>query len=141
MTNNPRTGRPISSHGPLENYLSRNAVRELLVKHGFANVDDWVKIVMRESQGDPMATVDTRGMTDAELHAYWGPHYATIKLGQELSLGLFQLNVFVHRDPKTGDYLPGWEPLTLLDADANAAQAFVLSSGGVNFKPWGGKPA
>jgi Lysozyme like domain len=126
---NPSTGKPVVTHGTSR--LSNADIRDLLVRHGFANVDAWVAIVLRESGGDPAVTTDTRGMSDAELHAYWGPRFDGKKLATEYSVGLFQVNVLAN---------PGFDPSTLTDPDASAQAAYALSRGGTNFAPWGGRP-
>ena len=151
--NNPKSGQPIVSHGPKAGYLTRQAIADLLAAHGFANVDAWVKIVMRESGGgDPAATVDTRGMSDDELHTYWGKRFDGKKLLPEYSAGLFQVNLLANLSlvAKVLDH-PEWsDPANAYGIDSAASSlreaensmkvAFALSSGGQNFGPWGGKP-
>lgn len=126
MTLNPRTGNPILTLG--SRVLSHGDLVDLLERHGFPASEQvaWLAIIARESGGHPNATVDTRGMTPTELATYWKKPALP-----EYSVGLFQLNVLAR---------PGLNPETLLDPEENAAAAYMISKGGTDFAPWGGRP-
>jgi hypothetical protein len=100
---------------------------------GFADVETAVAIAMRESGGSADVVVDTRGMSSDELAAYWGRPAL-----EELSVGLWQINVLAHRA-----LVPGGDTLDsaveeLKAPEVNARTALALSSGGTQWRAWGG---
>lgn len=108
--------------------LSNDEIRALLTRHGFPNVEAWLRIILHESGGNPEASVDTRGLTDEELHAFWRmPPSKKLDPRGEYAIGLFQINTV--RNTK-------YPPEALKDPDTNAAYAFELSNHGTNFGPW-----
>jgi hypothetical protein len=127
MQNNPRTGKPIVTRGPLP--LADEELRELLA--GFSDVNKAFRIAKRESNGNADIVVDTRGMTPAELRAYWGKPAL-----EELSVGLFQINVLAHASEIPGDTVDA-KVAALKDPHMNVAVALaiVAKSG---WAPWGG---
>jgi len=125
---NPTTGRPVSSWGPAAK-LSHEEMLALAEKHGFVDPAKAAAIAMRESGGHPDALVDTVGMTDAQLHQFWGPKYARTKLLQECSSGLWQINTLA---------FPQYDCEALKDPDFAAQAAFEISKGGTDWKAWGG---
>ena len=138
---NPRTGKPIVTPGTKK--LSSAEIRALAAASGIADVDKALAIAIRESGGYADVVVDTRGMTLAELQAYWPD--PTKKYGPELSVGLWQINVLANgallgldaealKDPATD---PSEAIAKLADPAANAATlaALVKAHG---WAPWGG---
>jgi len=138
---NPRTGKPIVTPGTKK--LSSAEIRALAVGSGVANADKALAIAIRESGGYADVVVDTRGMSLAELQAYWPDH--TKKYGPELSVGLWQINVLANgallgldaealKDPAAD---PSEAIAKLADPAANAATlaALVKAHG---WAPWGG---
>jgi Lysozyme like domain len=111
--------------------LSQAEIRALLLKHNFpeASIPKAIAIAIHESGGDPGAVVDTRGLTMAELHAFWGPSFDNVKLDPrgEYACGLWQTNVVSS---------PQFDPERLLDTDYAADALFSLSQGGKVWTPW-----
>jgi len=129
---NPSTGLPIVQPGTHK--LSNDELRALIAKHGFADASKAFAIAKRESGGFSDVVVDTRGMSANDLVAYWGKAAA-----QELSVGLWQINVLANRElvpdeTQTDDGAVA----ALKDADTNASVAAKLSNGGTTWGPWGG---
>ncbi|MDE3097017.1 MAG: hypothetical protein KGK07_13595 [Chloroflexota bacterium] len=126
---NPSTGRPIVTRGG--HTLTDAELRDLIARHGFADAAKAFAIAKRESGGQADVIVDTRGMSAAQLLAYWGKPAAP-----ELSAGLWQINVLAN-----GALVPGADVDTkasaLTDPDTNAATALALSHGGSSWGPWG----
>lgn len=129
---NPKTGAPIVRLGSI--VWTQEQIRELVQRKGFRDVEKAVAIAWRESQhGHVEAVVDTRGMSKDELHAYWGAPAL-----EELSVGLWQLNAWAHRDPMTNAIPEEWNPERLKDPEYNADRALALSRQGTWWGPWGG---
>jgi len=133
---NPRTGQPISSFGGRK--LSVVELLDLATHAGFLDPELAVKHAIHESGGWTEALADTRGMTDAELHAAWGPTYDGKKLYEEYSVGLWQVNVFdpnVRRAASLPDDFDA-AAAAMKDPEQNARAIAALTHKGVS---WGGK--
>jgi hypothetical protein len=145
MIKNPRTGRPIVTPGTRK--MTADEIRDLVRRHGIRDVEKAVSIALRESGGGWVdAVVDTRGMTDTELHLYWPPSFAKKKLYPELSVGLWQVNLLANAR------LVGLDPGALTDPEADASAGIALlsdpetnaeclaklSNRGTSWGPWGG---
>lgn len=129
---NPRTGKLIVTRSG--NVLSPEALRQLVVTMGFADVDAAVAIANRESGRDAGIVLDTRGMTPDELFDYW-----KLKARPELSVGLWQINLLANAALVPGDSLD--EKVRFLQSPSGSAVvALKLSRGGTSWGPWGGKP-
>jgi hypothetical protein len=127
---NPHTGRPIVSASG--HAMGDAELRALAESHGLADVEKAVRIMKRESGGDPSVVLDTRGMTHDELFDYWH-----IKAQPELSVGLFQINLLANAALVPGDTLDA-KVKALQDPGVNADVARRLSQGGTTWGPWGG---
>ena len=125
LTTNPSNGNPISSFGSAP-ALSQSQLYALCASVGFpaASIAKAVALATRESGGRPGATLDSRGMTPAQLKAYWGKPAL-----QEYSIGLWQINTLSS---------PQFDAESLKDPTYNARAALALSKNGTNWAPWGG---
>jgi len=125
LVTNPSNGNPISQLGSAP-ALSQSQLAALCQQVGFpaASIAKAVALATRESGGHPGAIVDTRGMTPAQLQAYWGK-----KAMVEYSVGLWQVNILGN---------PQFANEDLTDPVTNAQAALALSHGGTTWAPWGG---
>jgi len=131
LVNHPRTGLPLRG-GMGSRRLSSSEIRQLAQQHGVASPDVAVTIAMRESGGRVGAWVDTRGLSDQELHDFWGPTYDGQTLHEELSVGLWQFNLLVwaKADPE------GEKALLEDDENAQAELLAKVSQHGTYWAPW-----
>jgi hypothetical protein len=129
MRMNPRTGKPIVQPGI--HALSSDELRALLTQTGFADLEKAFAIAKRESGGVADVVVDTRGMTLEELRTYWGKPAL-----EELSVGLFQINVLAH--PEVPGATVDAKVAALKDPHTNASIALAISQGGRLWTAWGG---
>lgn len=107
--------------------MTRSEILELLRRAGFPeeSLNVAAAVVQAESRGNPNATSI---VTPLQAATWNDEHPGEPKHSQERSFGLFQVNTIAH---------PEYDEGRLLDPDYNARAAFVLSSGGTNWHPWG----
>ena len=97
--------------------LSLPQLVALAQRHGFPNPQLAAAVAMAESGGDSCS----QGDPNIGYHPCGGPN------GQSQSFGLWQVNI-----PSN----PQYDAASLLDPDANANAAYVISSSGTNWRPW-----
>lgn len=88
--------------------LTLEQLRELAVRHGFANPDRAAAVAMAESGGNPKALGDT-------------------SIDPRGSTGLWQI---FHKEH------PEYDGVDLTDPDENAKAAYAISRGGMYWHPW-----
>ena len=97
--------------------LSLPQLVDLARRHGFPDPELAAAVAMAESGGDSCS----QGDPNIGYHPCGGPN------GQSQSFGLWQVNI-----PSN----PQYDAASLLDPDANANAAYVISSSGTNWRPW-----
>jgi hypothetical protein len=96
--------------------LTKGELVKLAREAGFPDADFAATIALRESGGDPMAELDTRGRTDLPKGTQ-----------PEHSIGLWQINLLAH---------PEYTAEELTNPRKNAEAALIISKHGTDWTPW-----